>query len=96
MILYKLTQRFRDGGILKHARLSKEMKDTVQPYIRDSSTYKKGKVFGLNRAPGLDGGVSMGADEDGFFIYTHRARSKSYSSPDKIPKKVQKFINSTG
>jgi ABC-type lipoprotein release transport system permease subunit len=30
-------------------------------------------------------GVSLGADKNGFFVMTHRAKSKSYESPDKIP-----------
>jgi hypothetical protein len=38
----------------------------------------------------------MGADKDGFFVYTHRARCKSFSSPLKITKKCIDFIESTG
>ncbi len=38
---------------------------------------------------------SFAKDKDGYYCYTHRARSKSYSAPDKIPKKVVKFIEST-
>ena len=38
----------------------------------------------------------MGKDDDGYFIYTHRARSKSYESPEKIPVKDIDFIESTG
>lgn len=41
-------------------------------------------------------GVSLGKDKDGYFVYTHRARCKSYSSPEKIPKSKIKFIESTG
>ena len=41
-------------------------------------------------------GFSCGKDKDGYFIYTHRARSKSYSSLDKIPQKDIDFIDSTG
>jgi hypothetical protein len=41
-------------------------------------------------------GVSLAGDKDGFYVYTHRARSKSYSSPDKIPADRVKFIESTG
>ena len=36
------------------------------------------------------------ADDEGYFCYTHRCRSKFYESPDKIPKRVYKFICSTG
>ena len=44
---------------------------------------------------GVDG-VSLGKDDKGFFCYTHRARSKSKESPEKIPMKDVTFIESTG
>lgn len=40
--------------------------------------------------------VSLGSDKDGFFVYTHRARSKSYKTPESIPVKDIEFIASTG
>lgn len=45
---------------------------------------------------GVKYGCSIGQDKDGYFAYTHRARSKSYPSTDKIPVKVLRFIDSTG
>lgn len=45
---------------------------------------------------GVKYGCSVGKDKDGYFVYTHRARSKSYASKDKIPVKDLKFIDSTG
>ena len=41
-------------------------------------------------------GVGLRRDKDGIYVRTHRARSKSYSSVAKIPKKVVKYIESTG
>lgn len=41
-------------------------------------------------------GVSIAKDKDGYFCYTHRARSKSYPSIKDIPKSALKFIDSTG
>ena len=41
-------------------------------------------------------GFSVGIDENGIFIFTHRYRSKSYPSYKEIPKKVREFIESTG
>jgi hypothetical protein len=41
-------------------------------------------------------GVTLAKDKNGFFVYTHRARSKSYSTIDKIPTQVIEFIESTG
>lgn len=44
----------------------------------------------------LPSGFSMGVDKGGYFIHTHRARSKSYENPKKITVKEIKFIDSTG
>lgn len=41
-------------------------------------------------------GVSLGQDEKGYYVYTHRARSKSYESPEKIPDSKIKYIETTG
>lgn len=41
-------------------------------------------------------GVSVGKDKQGFFCYTHRARSKSRPTIDAIPDKDIAFIESTG
>lgn len=38
---------------------------------------------------------SLGKDKDGYFAYTHRARTNSYKSPTDIPKSKIEFINST-
>jgi hypothetical protein len=45
---------------------------------------------------GVTYGVGVGKDKDGYFVYTHRARSKSYEKKSEIPKKDLKFIKSTG
>jgi len=45
---------------------------------------------------GEDLECSVAKDEDGYFCYTHRARSDSYESIGKIPKSVVEFIESTG
>jgi len=41
-------------------------------------------------------GFSCGQDKNGFYIYTHRARSKSYKTLADIPIKDINFIDSTG
>lgn len=41
-------------------------------------------------------GCSLAKDKDGYFVYTHRARSKSYEAPEKISLKDIDFIDSTG
>jgi len=62
---------------------------------------KKATELGINeitfpRKSGRFRGVSIGRDKDGFFVMTHRARSKSYESIEAIPNKVIRFIASTG
>lgn len=44
----------------------------------------------------LPTGYELGADKNGFFVATHRARSKSYENAVDIPIKSIKFIDSTG
>lgn len=41
-------------------------------------------------------GTSVGRDREGYFVTTHRARSKSYPNPIKIPDSKIKVIKSTG
>lgn len=41
-------------------------------------------------------GVALRRDKNGYFVSTHRARCKSYETPDKIPIKKIQFIRSTG
>lgn len=48
------------------------------------------------RRSGRFNGVSIGRDKNGYFVFTHRARSKSYDSVGKIPNSVIKYIESTG
>lgn len=52
--------------------------------------------FTTPRTNGRLRGVSVGRDEDGIFVMTHRARSKSYKSQSAIPTSVIKRIASTG
>lgn len=40
-------------------------------------------------------GCTFGKERDGYYCYTHRARSKAYPSINKIPKSVVEFIDST-
>lgn len=41
-------------------------------------------------------GVGTRKDKNGFYVRTHRARSKSYCSLEAIPLSIIKFIRSTG
>lgn len=86
-------------SIERSRKLSNEIKEEILKYITSGSRYSEGRVFGL-QIPKIKGksfnGVSLGADKNGFFVYTHRARSKSYSEPGKIPDNKIKFVESTG
>ncbi len=56
---------------------------------------EKGLSKPASRKADMDG-VSLGKDKRGFFVYTHRARSKSYPSAEAIPKSVCRDIETTG
>lgn len=50
----------------------------------------------LPRKSGRYRGVSIGRDRKGYFVTTHRARSKFYKAVGLIPDSVIKWIRSTG
>jgi len=91
------------GKVERSKKLSKEMKEKILPLIIQNgihgTTYKEGRVFRL-KIPKVSGksfkGVDLGADKDGFFVATHRARSKSKPEIKDISDKDIKFIESTG
>jgi hypothetical protein len=91
-----------EKSIQSSRKLSAKMKAEILKYVTSSSRYDNGRVFGLSKPSGMSkisskiNGCSMGADKDGFFVYTHRARCKSFASPLKITKKCIDFIESTG
>lgn len=41
-------------------------------------------------------GVTLRKDKNGYYVHTHRARSKSYKEVKNIPKSAIEFIESTG
>lgn len=47
------------------------------------------KIFGKSQA------CSLAKDKNGYYVRTHRARSKSYPEISKIPKKDVEFVRST-
>ena len=99
--------KYKDGGAMKSLynskSLTKEMKQRIQKYMNSNSRYMEGgKVYELTvpqtflELTPKQNGVSLGADKNGFFCYTHRARCKSYPTPEDIPVKAINFIESTG
>ena len=91
---------------IKYVRgVSDELKDFALNHLERYTNAAKGRISGLQLHPdlkkkikekGLPDGFSMGVDKDGYYIHTHRARSKSYEKPDAISIKDIKFIDSTG
>jgi predicted GNAT family acetyltransferase len=91
---------------IKYVRgISDELKDFALSHLETYTNAAKGRISGLQLHPdlkkkikekGLPDGFSMGVDKDGYYIHTHRARSKSYEKPDAISVKDIKFIDSTG
>lgn len=99
----------KKAEIEKHIRnargISDENKEFALNNYKTYSEIKKSRIFNLNLHPKLKekiknkklpNGFDMGIDKDGFFIHTHRARSKSYENPENISVKDIKFIDSTG
>ncbi len=86
-------------------KLPKEYKEVAYKLVQYITHAENGKVTGLSLHPdlkkkidenGYPSGFSMGVDKNGYFIHTHRARSKSHPKPDGITVKEMKFIDSTG
>lgn len=90
-----------------HASWASKSKDIVKH--RKVITGRVGKKYGVEEH--ISGGepqpkppalkqrfaeVGLAKDNKGYFVYTHRARSDSYPSPEKIPLDKVKFIASTG
>jgi hypothetical protein len=72
-----------------------------QPMVREAANASVGDPTQQDREEfygvhGKDSGVSLKQDKDGFFVHTHRARSKSYDTPSKIPADTVAYIESTG
>lgn len=96
----KVTKYQKTKGEIERSRsIPKDMKEKILQQLSSGSRYNKGSVYGLKKksvsGKSFDG-VSLGADKDGFFVYTHRARSKSYGEIETISKKDLSFIESTG
>ena len=81
-------------GKVERSKKLGDMKDKILPLVTNNTEYNNGRVFDLSGFSNK--GCSLGADKNGFFCYTHRARSKSYPEVDKIPQSKINFIESTG
>ena len=93
------------NSIKRSRKLSQELKDFALSHLKWYSKYDNGIVTELKlhtnlkkkiKEKELPSGFSMGVDENGYFIHTHRARSKSFKKPESITIKCIKFIDGTG
>lgn len=85
--------------------IPKERKEEALSLLKIYTKAGSSKITGLNlntalrnkiSEGGYPDGFDMGIDKNGYFIHTHRARSKSYDDASKIPVGDIKFIDSTG
>lgn len=85
--------------------IPKERKEEALTLLKNYTKAGKSKITGLNLHPDLrkkisendyPDGFDMGIDKNGYFIHTHRARSKSHEIPSQITAKEIRFIDSTG
>lgn len=90
-------------SLMNSKSINSKMKELINKYMVSGSKYIDGGfVHGLSKPQKLReksskiNGVSMGADKNGFFVYTHRARSKSKPTPEQITVIEINFIESTG
>jgi len=86
-------------------KVPKELKEAAYELIDGITKAGNGKITGLKLHQELKekvkkgkypSGYSMGIDENGYFIHTHRGRSQSYPSPGKITVRDINFIDSEG
>ena len=79
-------------------KVSKEMRDKIRPFLNSESKYANGLFTYLTPPDGLKTKfdfLAFSADKDGFFVHTHRARTKSYEKPEKIPQGKIDFVKTT-
>lgn len=86
-------------------KIPKEYKEVALTLLQSYTKAKNGKITGLRLHPNLEkkikegnypSGFSMGIDKNGYFIHTHRARSKSHSKPEDITVEEMKKTEATG
>lgn len=79
-------------------KVSKEMREKIRPMLNSESKYTNGLFKYLTPPNGLKskfGYLGFSADKNGFFVHTHRARTKSYDTPEQIPQSKIDFIKTT-
>ena len=99
IIKFKIFEKKSAKEGLEKSHFPKEMKEKIYPYINNDSYYNDKKVMELTKPKIKDknfNGVSLGADKDGFFVYTHSSRTQSYKEVDNIPINKIAYVKTTG
>lgn len=81
-----------ESGMLFHLSESKKAYDKLMERSKTITSTERSefyKIFGNSKE------CSLAKDKNGYYVYTHRCRSKSYPSIDKIPQKDVNFVRST-
>ena len=83
-------------------KIPEHIKELITKYLTSNSSYHNGFVNHLKipteliKKSSKISGVSMSADECGFFLHTHRGRSRNRINPLKFTKKEIDWVESTG
>ena len=96
----KITKPTKLSKSLTYDKFYETIKSIVKEVITESKSKEKHRPTSdeykqLKQKFGKYG-VGWAKDKKGIYCYTHRARSDSYKSIDKISEKQVKFIDSTG
>lgn len=91
--------RFGKGFLINESAIQ-NIKDSIDTFTEKKKPIERLPISdeeqsAVNKRFGNDTECSFAKDKDGIYCYTHRCRSKSYESVDKIPKDKVKFVSST-
>ena len=98
-------KEFLAGKIFRLHNIPIEYKTEATKLIQYITKAQNSLITGLELHPLLNekikkyklpSGFSMGVDKDGYFIHTHRARSKSYPTPDGVTVEEIEKVDSSG
>ena len=106
----EIDEKNSSENIKKKIKYVRGLSDECRTYAMENHSdwlhdVGSGKVSGLKLHPNLEkkikdnnlpSGFSMGVDKNGYYIHTHRARSKSNLNPSGFTQKEIKFVDSTG
>lgn len=81
--------KFHNSNVITESKAAMEKMQKEMDAITSSERNEFYKIFGHSKE------CSLAKDKDGYYVRTHRARSKSYENIKDIPKKDVDFVRST-